>query len=382
MPPKEAGDALPKEKIALIAAWIDQGAKLDKGIDPKADLLRELRKRWEPPTPPKEFKFPVVVNSVVFTPDNKQLVVGGYHELTIRDVATGKLEQRIRVRAERAYAMLFLPDGKLAVAGGRPGQEGDVRIYDIAAGTDGVHDKKVLIKELVQTDDSQMALALSADGKKLAAAGCDRILRVWDLASGKLEQSIENHADWVMGLAFSPDGKYLLSASRDKTAKIWDLAAKESLATFSDHQNYVYGVAMTPDGKHGISVGEDAQIRIWQATDANNQIGKQTKTIGGHSKAVFRIAMNTAGKSPLIATSSADGTVRLGDPVAGNSKTSLTGLGDWAYAVAISPDGKLVAGGAWNGEVRIWKTEDGKEAAAFNASPGYVPIKTAEVKKK
>src|SRR6185295_2320547 len=127
------------------------------------------------------------------------------------------------------------------------------------AGTDGVHDKKVLLKELVQTDDSQMALALSADGKKLAAAGCDRILRVWDLASSKLEQSIENHADWVMGLAFSPDGKYLLSASRDKTAKVWDLAAKESLATFSDHQNTVYGVAMTPDGKYGISVGEDAQ---------------------------------------------------------------------------------------------------------------------------
>ena len=37
-------------------------------------------------------------------------------------------------RAERAYAMVFLPDGKLAVAGGRPGQEGDVRIYNLDGG--------------------------------------------------------------------------------------------------------------------------------------------------------------------------------------------------------------------------------------------------------
>ncbi|HEX3315901.1 MAG TPA: c-type cytochrome domain-containing protein [Gemmataceae bacterium] len=381
MPPKDAGDALPKEKIALIAAWIDQGAKLDPGIEPKADLLRELRKRWQPPTAPKEFKAPVPVNSLIFTPDNKQLVIGGYHELLIRDATTGKLEKRISTRAERALAMLFLPDGKLVVAGSRPGQEGDVRMYDISAGTDGVHDKKVFLKEFVQTDDSQLALALSPDAKKLAAAGCDRIIRVWDIASGKLEQSIENHADWVMGLAFSPDGKHLLSASRDKTAKVWDLAAKESLATFSDHQNNVYGVAITPDGKHGISVGEDNNIRIWQATDANNQIGKQTKTIGGHNKAIFRLALNTAGKTPLLATASADGTVRLSDPVAGNSKSSLTGLGDWVYAVAISPDGKLVAGGAYNGEVRVWKTGDAKEVVGFNATPGYVPIKTAQVKK-
>src|SRR3954452_11377777 len=56
MPPKDAGDPLPKEKVELIARWIDQGAKLDPGVDPKADLLRELRKRWTPPTPPKAYK--------------------------------------------------------------------------------------------------------------------------------------------------------------------------------------------------------------------------------------------------------------------------------------------------------------------------------------
>ena len=133
MPPKEAGDALPKEKIAVIARWIAEGAKLDAGLTPKADLLRELRVRWQPPAPPAVYPYPVTVTALAFTPDNQRLVIGGQHELTVWNFAQAKLEKRIFTRAERAYAMAFLPDGKLAVAGGRPGQEGDVRIYNLQA---------------------------------------------------------------------------------------------------------------------------------------------------------------------------------------------------------------------------------------------------------
>jgi WD40 repeat protein len=379
MPPLDTGDALKKEQIDVIARWIDQGAKLDKGIDSKADLVRELRVRWDPPQPFVSYKFPTLINAIAFTPDGSKLVVGGNHELMIFDANTGKPTRRIFTRAERAHAMLFLRDGKLAVAGGRPGQEGDVRIYDIAAGkvkdfggvpaADGVHDKSVLVKELLQVDDSILGLALSTDGKKLAAGGCDRIVRVWDLSSGKLDYSIENHADWVLGLAFTPDGKGLISASRDKTAKVWDLANKESLLTFPDHQKIVYSVAMTPDGKFGVSSGEDSAIRMWQATDSAKQIGKQSKTMNGHSKQVFRLASFTDGKTSLLASCSEDNSVRLWNPASASALKTLTGLTDWVYAVAISPDGKLVAGGAANGEVRIWKT-DGSLVAAFNATPG------------
>lgn len=383
MPPKDAGDALKKEQIDIIAKWIEEGAKLDKGIEPKTDLVRELRVRWNPPQPHVSYKFPTLINALAFTPDSKKIVVGGNHELTIWDATTGKPARRIFTRAERAHAMVFLPDGKLVVAGSRPGQEGDVRIYDINAGTpkdfggvpavDGVNDKAVFIKELIQVDDSILGLALSTDGKKLAAGGIDRMVRVWDIATGTLEHAIENHADWVLGVAFTPDGKGLVTASRDKTAKIWDLANKESLLTFPDHQNIVYSVAATPDGKFGISSGEDAQIRIWQATDAAKMIGKQSKTLPGHAKAVYRLANHPDAKKPLLASCSADMTVRLWDPVAGTALKSLTGFTDWVYACAISPDGQLVVGGAANGEVKIWKTGDGMAVASFNATPGYTP---------
>src|SRR5262249_29596309 len=157
-------------------------------------------------------------------------------------IAEAKLLKRIYTRAERAYAMLFLPDGKLAVAGGRPGQEGDVRVFDINGPgktengvtiLDGVNDPKVMLKQLLDSDDSVLCLAIPPDGKKLAAGGCDRSVRVWDISNGavnaQLEQTIENHADWVLGVALAADGKHLLTCSRDKTAKVWDMAAKESV---------------------------------------------------------------------------------------------------------------------------------------------------------
>jgi len=389
MPPKDSGDPLPKDKIELIEHWIEQGAKLDAGLKAEADLLRELRLRWTPPPPPAAYPYPVTITSLAFTPDNKKVVISGHHELTVWDAAGGKLEKRIHTRARRAMAMVFLPDGKLAVAGGRPGEEGDVRIYDINGGKpknvngvavlDGINDKGVMVKQLLDADDEVLCLALSADGKQLASGGCDRLIHIWDLSGGyaKVKEltSIENHADWVFGIAFTPDGKRLATASRDKTAKLWDIAAKESILTFPGHQNPVYGVAIKSDGSTGYSVGEDNQLRSWKAAAE----GKQIRASGGHGKVILKLVAHP--KKPLLVTCSADQTVRIWDADKGSAVRTLSGHGDYVYAVAISPDGNLIASGGFDGEVRIWKAADGALVKAFNASPGLQVATKAPAKK-
>jgi hypothetical protein len=388
MPPRDKGEAVPKDRAEVISRWIQEGAKIDTGLDPKADIVKELRVRWKPPAPPRAYPFPTIVNALAFTPDAKQLVVGGHHELTVWDIEDAKLVKRIYTRAERAYGMAFLPDGKLAVAGGRPGQEGDVRIYDIDAKgktedgveiLDGVNDKKVMLKQLLDAEDSVLCIAASPDGKRLAAGGCDRAVRIWDLSDGldeaKLEQTVENHADWVLGCALSADGKYLVTAGRDKTAKVWDLKAKESVVTFPEHQNIVYGVAVKADGSAGFSVGADKQLRTWKPGGE----GKQVKNAGGHGDDVFKVVANP--KQPMLATSSADKTVRLWNLDTLAAGKTLSGLSDFVYAVAFSADGEFVAGGSYDGEVRVWKVSDGSLVKGFNASPGYVP-KTTEAPKK
>ncbi|MFM7098508.1 MAG: c-type cytochrome domain-containing protein [Gemmataceae bacterium] len=383
MPPKESGDGLSPEKIKVLEQWVAQGAKIDKEIDPKSDLLKELRLRWKAPSPAAKYSFPVAATAIAFSPDGKKIVVGGHHEITVWDIDGAKLEKRIHTRARRSMAFIFLPDGKLVVAGGRPGEEGDVRAYDISSAgkvvdgvaiLDGVNDKKIMLKQLLDTDDEVLCLALSNDGKKLAAGGCDRLLHVWDISSGienaKLEQSIENHADWVFSAGFSPDGKLLASSSRDKTAKVWNLASKESLATFPDHQNPVYGVYFKADGKNCYSAGDDKQLRLFGLE--GDRAGKQVRVIGAHNGQILKVAGNE--KANLIATGGADNSVKTWNAESGAAVKSFVGLSDQVLSLAFNKDGSLVAGGAWNGEVIIWKTSDATVVKKIAISPGLQTV--------
>jgi WD40 repeat protein len=232
----------------------------------------------------------------------------------------------------------------------------------------------VLIAELVQTDDEIYSVAVSGDGNKLASAGVDRLVRVWDISGGvkgaKLEQAVENHADWVLSVNFSADGNQLITASRDKSAKIWDLKAKESVLTFPGHQEYVFGAVLSADGKNGISAGADKQLRWWDTDTKAKNPGRPIRNVA-HNGPIFDLAERRVSKEQTLATASADGTVRIWNGANGAAIKTLSGFKDWVYAVALSPDGKLAAGGGQEGIVRVWDIASGKEISTINASPGY-----------
>jgi WD40 repeat protein len=378
MPPKDAGKNLTAQQLGLLERWIKEGAKFD-GTSPEANLLTELRRRWQPPVPPKEYSRPVPVRSLVFSPDGKYLLSTGYYEILFWEVATGKLAARLRTRAERANAMLFVDGETLAVAGGRPGQEGDVRLYrlrweDFTGETclmlDGSKEgSAALLHELLQTGDEVLTLALNSEGNELAAAGCDRTIRVWDVNTRKLLHTIENHADAVCGLAFSSDGQRLFSASRDKTAKVWDFAKKATVATFAGHQNMVYDVLDEQGGRTGLSVGEDGQLRIWR-TEGNPQ-QMQLRAVPAHVRGAAKIVRHPG--QTRVATAGADGVVRLWNLPNGNPQQKLVGHTDWVYALTFSPDGNLLASGAWNGEIRLWNVNKGTLVRTILAGPGLKP---------
>lgn len=380
MPPRETGAPLAAAKIALVERWIAEGAKVDQGVDAKADLMKELRKRWSPPSLLNQYAFPVSVTALAFTADGKQLVTSGHHELCVWEVETGKLVKRVAIRSRRAMALVFLPDGKLVMAGGRPGEEGDVSVYDLSAPAakqengvavlNGVSDPKVLVKRLLEADDEVECLSLSPDGKKLAAGGCDRLIQVWDISGGiaqaKLTDTIENHADWVFAVAFFPDNNRLASASRDKTAKVWDLKAKESIATFPEHQNPVFGVAVKADGSACYSVGDDKQVRSWNLT--GDQGAKQVLAMGGAGGSVLKLVQH--GKEPWLFSAGADMKIRQHDRDKGNQIRELAGHKDYVLSLALNPTGEVLASGGWDGEIRLWNAKDGKLIRLFNASPG------------
>jgi len=359
MPYKQ--DPLPAEEIALIERWVAEGGKYD-GESADEDWTFLLRRTHKVQVP-ESYPVAVPITAVAVTPDGARVEASGYHEVTAWNVADAAPAGRLQGLPERTYDVAFSKDGKwMAVAGGDPGLYGLAKLYALEPGAE-----PKFVRDMAEAQDAVFAVAFSPDGAKVAAAGADRVLRVYDTAKGELLFQVEDHADWILDVAFSPDGKLLATASRDKSSKVFDVEKKESLVTFPGHAQPVYGVLFAPDGKAVVSAGGDAQVRIWTIDGE----AKEARKIGGFGGAVFAIALSPDGQA--LAGAGADHKVHLFNFADGKVLRTLEGHKDWVYSAAFSPDGKLVASGGWDGEVRLWNFEDGKPLQAFLAAPGLKP---------
>lgn len=359
MPYKQ--DPLPPADIALMERWVTEGAKYD-GNSPSEDWTFLLRKT-QVVTIPESYPVTVPITAVNFSPDGQRIAASGYHEISLWKIADGSLDRRVQGLSERIYDIAYSADGKwMATASGDPGQFGVARLWTADPNGNGKP-----VRDLAESQDVFFAVAFSPDGKKVAAAGADRIIRVFETESGKLLAQIEDHADWIFDIAFSPDGKRLASASRDKTSKVFDVEKKESLVTFPGHAQPVYTVSFTPDGKAVATGGEDERIRIWTIDGE----AKQVREIGGFGGTVFKLQYSPDGKN-LVACG-VNKTIRIFKPDNGSQIRALQGHKDWIYSLAISRDSKTIASGSWDGEVRLWNLDDGKPLKTIVAAPGLKP---------
>jgi sugar lactone lactonase YvrE len=194
---------------------------------------------------------------LAFTPDGKTLAASDEGGARLWDVATGRELRRIRGVKGWVRSLSFAPDGKTLagitdrgvslweVATGRertgaPHREGRLLVFApkanllataIGAGAvtlwDGETRREVGWFHLEHQPHPDLnfirSLALTPDGKTLAAGSDDGIVRLWDRATGQLRRRLAGHIDGVNAIAIAPDGKTLASASDDGTTLLWDL---------------------------------------------------------------------------------------------------------------------------------------------------------------
>jgi WD40 repeat protein/serine/threonine protein kinase len=191
-----------------------------------------------------------------------------------------------------------------------------------------------------------LTTAWRPDGKRLAAAGFDGIVRVFTDAGSPVRE-VKGHQGSVNQVCWSPDGKRLASAGQDGTIRLWEVDGVAG-PVLKGHEGPVNGAAWRPDGQRLASAGADGTIRLW------NQDGSAGLILKGHDGAVRGVAWRPDGQR--LASAGADGTVRLwaNDGVA---VPVPPGRSPEVFALSWSPDGEWLAAGGNVGLVRILEAD-------------------------
>ncbi len=343
-------DALPQEEIDVVARWIAAGAKFDgdKPADPLAFVIPAPRHA----DPPAHYRVSVPVTALAFAPEAGQVVVGGYHELSVWNPETGDLLRRIPNLGQRIYATALSPDrSTLAVACGEPGRSGEVRLVDWQSG-----EVQAVVGRAAAV---VLDVAFRPNSNQLAIAAADHTVRIIDRETLKVVQTLASHADWVTAVAWSDDGKRLASASRDKTAKVFDAETGELVTSYKGHAAAVTDVAFLPGANHLISVGGDKKLHRWQASD-----GKKVAEVplGGEGHAL------TQGEG-VVWVACSEGRLVAIDLGKNQVSQELKGHRDWVLSAASHPQQARLVSGGFDGEVRFWNAEDGQLIQSWLAKP-------------
>src|SRR5262249_32944631 len=152
------------------------------------------------------------------------------------------------------------------------------------------------------------SVAFSPDGRRIASAGDDDMVVVWDAGTGQETRSairptalpgvkvrdagapqpalaLKGHTSDVMSVAFSPTGHATAPASGDRTGKAWDACTGLETSTLKGHANLVKSVAFSPDERRIASASHDGTVKLWDAGT-----GQETLTLKGHIGGVMSVA--------------------------------------------------------------------------------------------
>jgi WD40 repeat protein len=218
-----------------------------------------------------------------------------------------------------------------------------------------------------------VSVALSPDGKRVAAAGQDNILRLWDVATGKEVRQIPAPSTPVGTVVFAPDARTLAGRAGDQTIHLWDVATGKELrqikgqpfgpAGFVAVANVfsLSGLAYSPDGKllAGAEIAIENQqqatsITLWEA-----DTGKVVRRIPAPPPyGASSLAFTPDGKALAFGSGN---TIHLVDPATGKGLRKMQGPPSGVATLALSPDGKLAAAKGFNdARAHLYDLETGK----------------------
>lgn len=305
-----------------------------------------------------------------FSGDGRLAAVGGARGAEVFEVPSRRRARFIGEANVQGNALALSVDGRRLAAGGR-GKE--VRVWDVASGAE--------VATLKLTAEPR-AVAFSPRGDLLAVGGEALAVELWDLANRRpvWRKLARNAAGEVRSLVFSADGRLLLSGAKvdlsggagddvdilSESPRVWDVASGAQIAALDEGQ---FLTAASSDWRHIAGTGGTA-VRVWERSS-----GREIATLQHFPERTQVMWVTGVGLSPDGARAVSlgyDGTLVAWDVAAERESWRIAAHDGNATAFALSPDGRHALTGARDGRARLWDLETAKEVGGTNAHAGAV----------
>ena len=260
-------------------------------------------------------------NGIEFDPEGRRMTTGGLDvSMWAADGAGG---EPATGHQSAVYGLTFTPDGRLLATADI---DGVIRVWEVATGT---------ARCTFHGHEGELrATAINPRGDLLATGGQDRIIKLWALPSCAPAGVLEGHERRIFDLEFSPDGAWLVSAAEDDTARLWRVDDRISTATLRGHTGAVARASFSPDGTRIATAGWDGAVWLWQL-DGSGRAAPRGRRIYQGEQDLNGVAFAPDGARLAIAGS--DGTARLWDGASWREVSKFDGR---YYDLAFHPDGQ------------------------------------------
>src|SRR6476659_1532404 len=372
-------DKLPDAEIDLIKRWIAGGALENSGSKaaapkPKKVVAAESTPGKRPdviPMPPRMVLEPAfqmshapMARSIATSPWAPLVAIASQRQVLLYNTSTLDLVGVYPFPEGQPNVVRFSRDGRLLLAGGgRPAASGKVVVWDITTGE--------RVFEVGKELDAVLAADISADHKRIALAGPQRVVKIYSTETGEKLHEMAKHTDWVLSVEFSPDGVLLATADRNGGLCVWEADTGHEYLTLAGHTGAVNAVAWRGDSNILASASEDATLRLWEMENGTPVKNWNAKT------PLLGLDFTRDGR---LVTSGRDQITRIWNQE-GKQLAETKPIGELAVSVGYSDESHRTITASLAGAVQVYQDDKPEALGGLITNPPALDERLAAAKK-